>query len=50
MVIQITKPYSRGTIKLRSNKHTDRPVIQTNLLSDPRDLQTLKQGTVHPIK
>jgi choline dehydrogenase len=36
------RPTSRGYIKLKSSNSDDRPLIQPNLLSDPKDLEDLK--------
>jgi choline dehydrogenase-like flavoprotein len=38
------RPYSRGTVKLRSAKPGDAPAINPDYLSDPRDLETLIRG------
>jgi choline dehydrogenase len=34
-------PYSRGTLKLRSSDPTDPPKVNLNLMTDPRDLDTM---------
>ena len=38
------RPYSRGQIKLRSSYPLIQPSIDTNYLSDPRDVQVLIEG------
>ena len=40
----LIRPESRGYIGLRSSKPHDPPVIQPNLLSDPRDMEVLLAG------
>ncbi|WAR10898.1 DHGL-like protein, partial [Mya arenaria] len=42
--ILITKPLSRGSIKLRSKDAFDYPLIDPNYLSDTRDVKTLVGG------
>ena len=37
----VTRPYSRGDIRLRSRRPDDSPIIRPNLLGDDRDLETL---------
>lgn len=44
MATWINKPYSRGHLRLRSPDWRDEPVIEVNMLSDPRDLARLKLG------
>jgi len=41
LMAMITRPYSRGEIKLKSRSIDDHPLIYTNLLADERDLETL---------
>lgn len=43
-VVCLLKPESRGWLRLRSANPNDKPRIQLNLLSDPRDLETLIRG------
>ena len=33
----LTRPYSRGTVRLNSTNPTDKPIIDSQLYSDPRD-------------
>ncbi|MBV8473625.1 MAG: GMC family oxidoreductase N-terminal domain-containing protein, partial [Hyphomicrobiales bacterium] len=40
----VNKSYSRGEVKLRSADPRDEPVVDFRLLSDPRDLERLKEG------
>lgn len=37
----LTKPKSRGFVKLKSNKFTDNPLIELNLLKEPDDLKLM---------
>ena len=37
----ITKPKSRGYVKLKSNKFEDNPLIELNLLKEPEDLKLM---------
>lgn len=41
----VNRSWSRGWMKLRSNSPDDAPIIQMNLLSDPRDVEMLIAGT-----
>lgn len=47
----VLRPYSRGEVRLRSADMRDAPVIEMNLLTDERDLETLRKGAqmVHRI-
>ncbi|MGL4488765.1 MAG: GMC family oxidoreductase [Rhizobiaceae bacterium] len=38
------RPFSRGSVKLKSAKHTDAPEIDPNYLSDRRDLDIMIKG------
>jgi choline dehydrogenase len=40
----VHRPFSRGTISLRSADYLDQPLIQPNLLADERDVDTLITG------
>jgi choline dehydrogenase-like flavoprotein len=40
----VTKPKSRGTVKLRSANPDDMPLVSPNLLKDPDDLQAMIEG------
>ena len=40
----LMRPYSRGQIKLRSSNPLIQPSIDTNYLSDYRDVQVLIEG------
>lgn len=40
----VSRPYSRGQIRLRSNDPKDKPLIDTNYLGDERDIATLRKG------
>ena len=42
----LTRPLSRGRIKLRSSDPSDYPIIEPNYLSDLRDVKTLIEGKV----
>jgi glucose dehydrogenase (acceptor) len=44
LTILLLRPYSRGTITLRSKNIKDPPVIRPNYFSDPRDVRTLVEG------
>ena len=44
MLVWVNKSYSRGTVKLRSSDPRDEPLVDFRLLSDPRDLERLKEG------
>jgi len=41
----IHRPWSRGSISLKSNDPFDQPLIQPNLFGDERDLETLVLGS-----
>jgi choline dehydrogenase len=41
LVANNLKPYSRGRVRLRSPLHSDRPIVEHQLLGDRRDLETL---------
>ncbi|XP_071448686.1 glucose dehydrogenase [FAD, quinone]-like [Hetaerina americana] len=40
----LMRPYSRGTVQLRSADPMDQPEVRPNYFSDPRDLDTLADG------
>ena len=42
MFAGLARPHSRGRICLRSADPTDRPIVDANMLSDPRDLETAR--------
>ncbi len=42
--VNVCRPASRGTLRLRSSKSYDPPVVDLGLLSDQRDTETLKHG------
>lgn len=44
LLVILIRPESRGYIGLKSADPLDSPLIQPNLLSDPRDLEVLKKG------
>lgn len=44
MHVCVLRPESRGWVKLRSRDAADAPVINPNFLSDPRDLELLREG------
>lgn len=44
LLIWVNKPWSRGSVKLRSANPSDEPLVDFGLLSDPRDLARLKEG------
>ena len=44
MLPAVLHPYSRGSISLQDSDPRSRPVIDPNLLSDPRDRQVMKAG------
>ncbi len=44
MATWINKPYSRGQMRLASPDWRDEPVVELNMLSDPRDLARMKLG------
>jgi len=44
IVVILGKPYSRGSLKLASNKASDDAVIDPAYLSDPRDVETFRRG------
>lgn len=39
--VVLLHPYSRGTLKLKSADPADPPSVQLNLMSDPRDMETM---------
>jgi choline dehydrogenase len=43
-LVHLTRPHSRGEIKLRSNDPTMQPVIDYNYMTDARDLEVVKRG------
>ncbi len=43
--VTLVRPKSRGTVKLKSAKATDAPLIDPAFLTDPRDMATLIKGT-----
>ena len=43
--VTLLRPKSRGTVKLKSAKATDAPLIDPAFLTDPRDMATLIKGT-----
>ncbi|WP_277188514.1 GMC family oxidoreductase [Caballeronia sp. BR00000012568055] len=45
----VLRPHSRGEIRLKSADTRDAPLIDLNMLSDPRDMETLVAG-VHILK
>ena len=44
LLIWVNKSYSRGRVALRTADYRDEPEVDFKLLSDPRDLERLKQG------
>ena len=38
------RPRSRGSVRLRSGDHADKPIVDPNFLSDPYDLKTSAEG------
>lgn len=42
--ICVSRPYSRGEIRLRSGSAADKPVIDHRLIGDARDVETIKGG------
>ena len=44
MLPAVLHPHSRGSISLQDSDPRSRPVIDPNLLSDPRDRQVMKAG------
>lgn len=40
----VLNPFSRGTLKLRSNNPKDDPIIDTGFFTDPRDRDTVIEG------
>src|SRR5206468_847552 len=40
----VVKPRSRGTVRLRSAKAADMPLVSPNLLKDPHDMATMIAG------
>lgn len=44
LLVWVNKSWSRGSVKLRSADPAEEPVVDFALLSDPRDLQRLKEG------
>lgn len=40
----ILRPFSRGKLGLRSNNPQDQVRLEANVLSDPRDIETLRRG------
>lgn len=43
--VTLMRPKSRGSVSLKSAKASDAPLIDPKFLSDPRDMETLIQGT-----
>lgn len=43
-LVHLTRPHSRGEIRLRSNDPTAQPIIDCNYLSDERDREVVKRG------
>ncbi|XP_063709218.1 glucose dehydrogenase [FAD, quinone]-like [Culicoides brevitarsis] len=44
IVPTLLRPFSRGTVRLRSKNPFDSPLIDTNFFADPRDMKTLVEG------
>jgi choline dehydrogenase len=42
MFAGLARPYSRGRIRLKTADPNDRPVVDANMLSDPRDLEAAR--------
>ena len=45
----LLRPYSRGSIKLRSTNPLHHPLIESNSMADPRDVQVLVDGMKFPL-
>lgn len=43
--VTLMRPKSRGSVSLKSSNASDAPLIDPKFLSDPRDMETLIQGT-----
>lgn len=43
--VTLMRPKSRGSVRLKSANAADAPLIDPKFLSDPRDMETLVQGT-----
>jgi choline dehydrogenase len=43
-LVHLTRPHSRGEIKLRSNDPTMQPIINYNYLTDKRDIEVVRRG------
>jgi choline dehydrogenase len=43
-LVHLTRPHSRGEIKLRSNDAAAQPIINCNYMADPRDREVVRQG------
>lgn len=44
LVTWLNKPFSRGTVSLQSASHRDEPMVEFNMLVDPRDRMRLAEG------
>ncbi|KAK5441441.1 hypothetical protein LTS15_011273 [Exophiala xenobiotica] len=45
VIVSLLRPRSRGTVSLRSNKATDKPLIDLNFLAEQVDVVGLREGT-----
>jgi len=46
----LARPYSRGSVRLRSSNPEDDPVVDSNYFDDPRDMAAMVKGIRHAFK